>query len=115
YVTLAIPTGLSLVQPGQTASEQIETVLLVALAAAWIVFIYTRAPVPRAMDTSTPNSHKVYRIRMAVYFVGLLLFASLLMARQPIFFVFASTGFFHASLLRPWALAMLGIAATSIL
>lgn len=37
------------------------------------------------------------------------------MSRQPIFFVFAITGFFHASELRPWPLVVLGVAATSIL
>src|SRR5262249_53959748 len=33
----------------------------------------------------------------------------------PIFFVFMITGFFHASVLRPWPLAFVGVAATSFL
>ena len=33
---------------------------------------------------------------MVVYFVGLLVFAALLMSRNPLFFIFAITGFFHA-------------------
>ena len=52
---------------------------------------------------------------MAIYFIGLLALASVLMLRHPLFFIFAITGFFHASVLRPWPLAVAGVAATSIL
>jgi signal transduction histidine kinase len=52
---------------------------------------------------------------MIVFFVGLLAFASVLMLRQPWFFVFLISGFFYASDLRPLALAVVGVAATSIL
>jgi signal transduction histidine kinase len=37
------------------------------------------------------------------------------MSRHSIFFIFAITGFFHASLLRPWLLTVLGVAATTVL
>ena len=39
--------------------------------------------------------------------------ASVLMSRNPMFFIFAITGFFHAALLRPWPLTVAGVAATS--
>jgi signal transduction histidine kinase len=74
-------------------------------AAAWVLGLYTMSPRPR------PER----RARMATYFVGLLAFAAALMARHPLFFVFAITGFLHAPVLRPWPLAVTGVAATSIL
>src|SRR4029079_5431841 len=37
-----------------------------------------------------------------------------LVTGNPVFFVFAITGFFHAALLRPFALTIAGVAATSI-
>jgi signal transduction histidine kinase len=105
YIALAISTILSLIQSNQTWTEYTGTFALVALAAAWVFFMYTRAPTPR----------HAHRVRMFLYFVGLLVLAAALMSRQPIFFVFMITGFFHASVLRPWWLAVLGVAVTSIL
>lgn len=105
YLTLAIATILSLIQPDQTWTERGGTVALVALAAAWVFSMFSRAPEPR---------HR-RRLRMAIYFAGLLALAALLMARRPIFLVFMATGFFHAALLRPRWLMVLGVAATSIL
>jgi signal transduction histidine kinase len=105
YITLAASTILSLIQPGQTWTGRVETAALVALAAAWVYLMYTRAPEPR----------RAHSVRMVVYFAGLLALASVLMSRQPIFFVFMITGFFHASELRPWPLMVLGVAATSVL
>ncbi len=59
--------------------------------------------------------HSDHRLRLDVFFVGLLVFASILMLRQPLFFIFMITGFFYATILRPLPLAVVGIAATSIL
>jgi signal transduction histidine kinase len=103
YLTLALPTILSQLQPRQSWSERAWTVGVVALAAAWVYVMYTRSPLPR----------REHRVRMAIYFTGLLVLASVLMSRQLIFFVFAIAGFFHASLLRPWPLMVLGVGATS--
>lgn len=105
YVTLAISTLLSLIQPHQTVTSRLGTALLVALAAAWVFFMYTRARQPRRERPA----------RMALYFVGMLALAGVLMRRQPIFFVFMVTGFFQASELRPWPVALLGVGATSVL
>ena len=53
---------------------------------------------------------------MIVYFIGLLVFGDGADARaNPIFFIFLITGFFHATLLRPWPLTIAGVFATSIL
>ena len=46
---------------------------------------------------------------------GVLVLASILMLRQPLFFVFMISGFFYASYLRPLPLAVVGVGATSIL
>ncbi len=74
-------------------------------AAAWIYLLYTRRP--------QPNSE--HRLRIDVFFVGLLVFASVLMLRHPLYFIFMITGFFYATVLRPLPLAVLGVAASSIL
>lgn len=105
YLTLAIAALLSLAQPGQSWATHLVTSLWVALAAAWVFVMYTRAPEPR----------REHRLRMRIYFVGLLALATVLTLRHPIFFVFMISGFFHASLLRPWPLMVLGVGATSVL
>src|SRR5690606_33441007 len=105
YLLLAIATALTLLQANANAREQLVTLLLAFLAAAWVFLLYSRAPEPREAN----------QLRMVVYFAGFLLFASVLMARQPLFFIFAITGFFHAAVLRPRALTVAGVAATSII
>jgi signal transduction histidine kinase len=105
YAALAISTTLSQLTPRLTWSERGWVIALVALAGVWVFAMHTRAPDPRNVHTG----------RMIVYFAGLLALGAALMVRQPIFFVFAITGFFHASMLRPWPLMVLGVAATSIL
>jgi signal transduction histidine kinase len=105
YVTLAISTILSLLQPGQTWTESLGTLALAALSAVWVFLMYTRAPTDKHAQP----------VRMIVYFGGLLVLASVLMFRQSLFFVFALTGFFQASILKPWSLALAGMGTTSIL
>lgn len=105
YVFLAIATALALLRPDRAPNDRLITLGIVALAAAWMVVVFTRAPQPRRRRSN----------RMIVSFVGLLAFATVLMTRNPIFFIFAITGFFHASLLRPWPLTVLGVFVTSVL
>ena len=105
YVTLAIGTVLSLTLPSWVSSEVLGTLVLVAISVAWVYLMYTRAPMPK---TAHPG-------RMAIFFVGLLVLASALLLRQPLFFVFMISGFFYASVLRPFAVTILGVLATSIL
>ena len=53
---------------------------------------------------------------MGVFFVGVLVLASILMLRSPLFFIFTISGFFYASILRPLPLtAFVGVFATSFL
>ena len=50
-----------------------------------------------------------------VYFAGFLILAALMMLHTPLFVIYCITGFLHASLLRPWAVAFAGLAATSLI
>ncbi len=52
---------------------------------------------------------------MIVYFAGLLAIATVLALREYIFFIFMITGFFHATVLRPWPVIIAGVFATSVL
>ena len=105
YALLAASTVLALIVTDQPLAERIVTAVLAAAAGAWVFALYTRSPTPR----------RDQRGRMLVYFVGLMVLASVLMARHPMFFIFAITGFFHAVMLRPWPLSVAGVAVTSTL
>jgi signal transduction histidine kinase len=105
YATLLASTALAILSGQQSGGELLVTLLIAAFAALWVYALYSRAPVPRTAQ----------RARMAVFFVGLMVFASVLMVRDPRFFIFAISGFFYASALRPLALAILGVFVTSFL
>lgn len=105
YATLAIALLISLLQRDVTWQERLTTGLLSVLAAAWVYLLYTRIPGNRREKPAI----------MLVYFAGFLALAAALMARQPIFFLFAITGFLHAADLRPWPLVFLGVGLISIL
>jgi signal transduction histidine kinase len=105
YVLLASATVLGLLEgPGDT-TFRLTTFAIAAAAAAWIYVLFTRLPEPRRDD----------RVRMVVFFLVVLVLASLLMLRQPVFFIFMISGFFYASYLRPLPLAVVGVGATSVL
>jgi signal transduction histidine kinase len=105
WVSLTTSALLALLWSDDGPAERLVTAGLVALAALWVFFGYTRAPRPR----------KVHRARMLLYFIGLLAIGSLLALREPIFFIFLITGFFHAMVLRPWPFLVAGVFATSFL
>ena len=105
YVLLAIPTVLVVLGATRDPAGRPITLAIVALAAAWIFLVFTRLPMPR----------QAHRLQMRVYFVGLLVLASILMIREPLFFIFMISGFFYATMLRPLPLAVVGVFATSIL
>jgi signal transduction histidine kinase len=105
YLLLGLGTALGLSTGGGDTGWQLTTLAIVAVAAAWLYVGYTRRPLPN-VD---------HRLRLDVFFVGLLAFAAILMLRHPLFFVFMIAGFFYATTLRPLPLAVAGVAATSIL
>ncbi|MEU4427123.1 sensor histidine kinase [Actinoplanes sp. NPDC024001] len=77
---------------------------LVAVSVLWVLFGHT---LPIRSRTLRP-------VPTAVYFVGLLALCVTLMTYSDIFLVFTIAGFFHAYLLRPWPLGVLGVLATSV-
>jgi signal transduction histidine kinase len=105
YILLAIPTALVLIGGGANPAGRPVTLAISAAAAAWIYVFHTRLPQPRV----------AHRLRVGVFFVGLLGFASVLMLREPLYFIFMISGFFYASLLRPLPLAFVGVGASSVL
>jgi signal transduction histidine kinase len=103
YLTLLIGCILSQFR-SQPWSERTVTLGIVALAGIWTW-------------TITAGAGPSFRTRQSViriYFVGFLGLAAWLIVLDPLFFVYAITGFFHAYLLRPWPVSFAGVAATSV-
>ncbi len=105
YLLLAFGTFLGVSAGNPDTAWRLTTLAIALGAAAWMYVLYTRRP--------QPNSEHL--LRLDVFFVGLLVFASVLMLRQPLFFIFMIAGFFYATVLRPLPLAVVGIAVSSIL
>jgi signal transduction histidine kinase len=102
YAGLGVATAIALVFPLRSGFDPLPMFALVGASAAWVYVGYTRASQPRRGT-----------LRHATYFIGLIIFASLLMAQHPVFFLFGIAGFFHAADLRPWPLVFLGVFLTS--
>lgn len=77
---------------------------LVAVSLLWVLYGHT---LPLKRRTLRPVS-------AGVFFVGLLALCVTFMTYSDIFLVFTIAGFFHAYLLRPWPLGVLGVLATSV-
>ncbi|MGL3150523.1 sensor histidine kinase [Microbacterium sp. A82] len=77
---------------------------LVAVSVLWILVGHT-LPIKRRTLRPVPT---------AIYFIGLLALCVILMTYSDIFLVFTVAGFFHAYLLTPWPLGVLGVLATSV-
>ena len=103
YLFLAISTFFAVLRPDREPNDRLLTLALVGMTIAWIYVLFTAAGPGRRPP-----------LRLFIYFVGLIVLAVLLMNRNPMFFIFAITGFFHASLLRPWPLTIIGVFATSV-
>jgi signal transduction histidine kinase len=103
YVALAFAAILSVIDPDD-AGLPAATLVLAALAAAWVYVMFTDAR-RRGRDGQAWTR---------VYFAGLLVLGFLLMTHHPLFFVFVITGFLHAYLLRPAPVAFAGVALTSM-
>jgi signal transduction histidine kinase len=105
YILLAVATVLSLITPNVPLEWRLVMVAIAGLAALWMYVMFTRSPRP----------WQAHPVRMAIYMVGLLAIASVLMWLHPLFLIFAITGFFHATLLRPWPLMIFGVFMSSLL
>ena len=77
---------------------------LVAVSALWVLVGHT---LPLRRKTRRP-------VAGCIYFVGLLALCLTLMSYSDIFLVFTVAAFFHAYLLTPWPLGVLGVLATSV-
>lgn len=105
YVLLGLASVIALVVGRHDVPWLAATVAIAAAAAAWIYLVFTRLTPPR----------QAHRLRMGVFFIGVLVIGSILMVRSPLFFIFLISGFFYASMLRPLPLAFVGVFATSFL
>jgi signal transduction histidine kinase len=105
YALLVPPTVVAVVVGTGDPAWLAVTLATAAVAAGWIYVMFTRLPPPR----------QAHRLRVGVFFVGLLVLASILMLRFPLYFIFMISGFFYATILRPLPLAFLGTFATSFL
>jgi signal transduction histidine kinase len=105
YLLLAFATFLGVSAGDDDPAWRLTTLAIAAGAATWIYLGWTRLSLPKLEHRRT----------LWVYFVGLLVFAGVLMLRQPLFFIFMIAAFFYASALRPMPVAVAGVVATSIL
>jgi signal transduction histidine kinase len=104
FALLAFSTVVSLVQPDQSRGDRLVTLALVALAAAWVLGMFTLRPWGWRTRTGP----------MTVYFAGLLTLAAVLTARSWPFVAFAVTGLVVAFVVLPTVLAFLGVFAASV-
>jgi signal transduction histidine kinase len=105
YLLLIPATILSLLAGPKDPGWQLTTLAIVGTAAAWTYLMFTKLPAPR----------QAHRLRVGLFFLGLLVLAAILMLRMPLFFIYMISGFFYASILRPLPLAFVGVFATSFL
>ncbi|MFB6392286.1 ATP-binding protein [Polymorphospora lycopeni] len=99
YFSWALPASGERFRP-----EGLSVLGLVAVSVLWVLFGHT---LPIKRRTLRPVS-------AGIFFVGLLALSVTLMTYSDIFLVFTIAGFFHAYLLRPWPLGVLGVLATSV-
>jgi signal transduction histidine kinase len=103
YVLLAVSTLLSQTQPYRTAGDRLAVLGLAALAAAWVLLMYTLRT----------DGWRERTGQMLVYFAGVLVLGALLEQRSVFFLAFTILGFFQAFFVLPTVLAFAGTAATS--
>ena len=104
YPTLAVSAVLAWF--GLPASDdRTVTMVLTVAAALWTAVTFSRFGAPTQQRQRT----------LYVYFAGFLIIAALMMFHTPVFVIYTITGFLHAALLRPWAVAFAGLAATSLI
>jgi signal transduction histidine kinase len=105
YILLGAATVLAMITPGHSARDRLGTAGLVALTAVWALVMCTLRP-PSWTSRTGP---------MLVYVGVQLALAGVLMARQPVFLVFAVIGFMQAYELLPPVWAVVSVCATSML
>lgn len=103
YVTLGVSLVLTLAMSDRTWGDRFLTLGLGAVAAAWVLVMYTLA-----------GNRLTRQAWIRTYYVGLVVLGAVLILHDFYFFVFVITGFVHAYLLRPTVLIFAGVGATSV-
>lgn len=104
YVALVVATILGQVGRSDAWSDRGLDIALALVAAGWTWIVFTRAS----------KSLADRQLRVRIYFVGFVVLAVTLMLRDPVYFIYVISGFFHSYLLRPNVLKFVGIAITSV-
>jgi signal transduction histidine kinase len=104
YILLLGSTAFTMIQPDQTWAERLIILGLAAVAAAWMLWMFTLRPPAWRHRTGL----------MVVYYVGTLAIAAVLTTRSPFFVAFVCTGFIQAFVVLPTPLAFAGLVATSV-
>jgi signal transduction histidine kinase len=104
YLALGVSTALVTFVDPPPRPTLVGTLAIAAVAAAWMLWFVTLHPAWLSR-----------RSLMAVYYVGLLVFAAVLVLRSPIYGFFAWIGYLHAflALSGNWRLA--GVAGTAVI
>jgi signal transduction histidine kinase len=105
YGTLVLSAVLTLLTTDRPWGFRFTTLGLAAVTALWVYFAYTRLP----------SKTQVSGPRIAVHFFVMVGLGAVLMNRDMLYFVFVITGFFHAGLMKPLRMIVVGIAVTSII
>ena len=100
YFLWALPTSGAGYWPDGTA-----VLGLVAVMATWVLFGHT-LPIKRRTLRPVPA---------VIYIVGFLALCVIFMTYSEVFVILTIAGFFHAYLLTPWPLGVLGVLATSVI
>ncbi|MFV2099658.1 hypothetical protein [Micromonospora sp. LOL_024] len=104
YGGLLVGSLLAAFAPAPGGLPMPPTLVIAATSACWITWFVTLHPAWR-------GQHRA----MAVYYVGLLTFAALLVAASPWYGFFAWVGFLHAFLVLNGRWRFAGMAATAVL
>jgi signal transduction histidine kinase len=102
YVGLLVATALALVSNSAFPSSVPVTLAIAAGAGLWVLWWVTLHP-------RWEQRHGL----MALYFVGLLTFTAVLVARNPLYGFFAFVGYLHAAFLPRWG-KLVGLVATAL-
>ncbi|WP_092535906.1 sensor histidine kinase [Amycolatopsis arida] len=104
-VLLVVATAIALIPEEHPPADPAGTLALATLAGAWVLLT----------DTVPPAWWRTTRWRAPVSFAGLVVFATVLMLRDPLFLVFLIAGFFVALRLRPLPVVFAALAVCSTL
>ncbi|WP_240742037.1 sensor histidine kinase [Micromonospora zingiberis] len=104
YGGLAVGTLLAVVTPAPRGLPLSLTLAVVAAAAGWVAWFITLHP-----------GWQVHRVRMAVYYAGLLTFGAVLVVASPWYGYFAWIGYLHAFPVLSWRWRIAGVAVTAVL